>query len=332
MLELMNLANDDFSTRMFLQERQQTLPQLLQQFHLDGVELIFCQPRDEALLPADCIQGVHLRFWPSWMDLWREDRVALAYEFGDEDGIKRHYGTLTSAGWLQLWRQNIRQAAACGANYVVCHAANARPSEVCSRHFAFTDEEVIRNLAEVVNLVMADLPEDCWLLFENLWWPGLNFCRPEMADLLLSLVSHQQSGFMLDSGHLMNTNLELSDESTAVDYILQRLNGLGVLRHKIRGMHLHRSLSGSFTRQIMQSHPVNTPVHDWSEAMDYINRVDQHAPFQTDAVRRLISFVEPAYLVHEFMQTSFAAWKQQMDIQRHALGQQEGFIGGGNVR
>ena len=48
---------------------------------------------------------------------------------------------------------------------------------------------------------------------ENLWWPGLNFRRPEMTYLLLESIHYQKKGLMLDTGHFLLTHPHiLSDD------------------------------------------------------------------------------------------------------------------------
>ena len=98
---------------------------------------------------------------------------------------------------------------------------------------------------------MDELPEDCLLLYENLWWPGLTLLNPRLADHLLSGTHHQRTGLLLDTGHLMNTSTNLATEDEAVRYVRRVVRGLGGLRTSIYGMHLHRSLSGAFVRRRM---------------------------------------------------------------------------------
>jgi sugar phosphate isomerase/epimerase len=318
MLELVNLSNAGFDTENLLRGRGEVLVEFLRQENLAGIELMLCGPWNERLHPARYVRGVHLRFWPDWLDFWQKNQNALLETFCTEAAIEEEYGGNTREAWLEKWRENIRQAVACKAEYVVFHVANVRSSEIYARRFAYTSEEVIKATAQLVNEITADLPETCQLLFENLWWPGLTFCNPHQATILLENISHANTGFMLDTGHLMNTNLQLKTEAEAVEYILSLTGKLGSLQKKIQGMHLHCSLSGQYTKKMMAVKKMKNPL-PWNEIMEYILQVDQHQPFRTDAAKRLVQKLQPAYLVHEFIQDSYMDWQEKVRQQRKSL-------------
>ena len=319
MLELANLSNESFDTKNLLGGKPQQLEQFLRECGLDGIEFLPCEPWNPALHPARYIKGVHLRFWPNWLDFWRGDKKALWAEFGSDAAIRRTYGK-SREDWLLKWRENFRQAGSCGADYGVFHIAQARTSELYRRRFAYTSAEVVEASIELLNEIVDALPAHCRLLFENLWWPGLTLLEPWLAGRLLEKVRHPFCGFMLDSGHLMNTNTRLTSEAEAVDYELQVLDGMGELRQHILGMHLHCSLSGMFVEGMKhrQGRKAAAPL-DWQQTMDYILRTDQHAPFRSTAVKRLVQAVYPRWLVHEFIQDSYGDWKNKVNIQRQAL-------------
>lgn len=316
MLELVNLSNDPTDVEGLLAGDRQRLPAFLAAHGLDGIEFMCCAPWDKAMFPTAYIHGMHLWFWPDWLDFWRDRKADLRRDFGTEDNISRVFG-VSRAEWLEKWRSNIRQAVQCGAEYVVFHVANARASEMYGRHFVHSADEVIACTIELSNAIMQELPEDMLLLYENLWWPGLTFVEPELAARLLQGTRHKHTGFMLDTGHLMNTNTHLQDEEQGVAYILQVIEQLGSLAGKIYGLHLHQSLSGCFVRQMLTA-KVDTPLSA-KQVMDYVLRVDQHQPWHIPAVRRVMDRIQPAYLVHEFVPSSWEDWNKKVSIQRQAL-------------
>lgn len=320
MLELSNISNVPFEIQSILAGDTGRLSEFFRQTGLAGIELNLYEDWEPAAFPPEWIHGVHLRFWPNWLDFWREDRAALGREFGSDEAWQQSFGR-TRADWVAQWRHHIRQAVRTGAEYVVFHVSQERPSEIFGRQYAYTDEEVIEAVLPLVNEIMVDLPEDCQLLYENLWWPGLTFCQPALAARLLAGTSHQNTGFMLDTGHLMNTCLELRDEQAAADYVCRIIDGLGDLREKIYGLHLHCSLSGPFVREKMKQYDgkSRTPL-SWPEVFAYIARTDQHQPFRTKAARQIVDLVQPRYLVHEFVQESWVDWLEKVKIQRTALG------------
>ena len=320
MLELTNLSNADCDVENLLQNRADTLPTILRVHELDGIELMLCAPWDSAMYPLAYIKGVHLLFWPTWLDFWRGDRAALIEEFGSEENVRAYYGSLDVADWVERWKENLRRAAECQPQYLVLHVAHNRTSEMYTRAFAATNEDVIRATIELVNEIACEIPEGCKLLFENLWWPGLTFCQPHLAAMLLKEVNYSAVGFMLDTGHLMNTNFDLRSEADGAAYVTKIYRNLGAVGKYVYGLHLHQSRSGSYVREMMRRHAGACDPLDWQAAMDYVMRVDRHEPFRTEAARRILDAVQPDYLVHEFLQRSRTDWEQKIRTQKRALG------------
>ena len=320
MLTLTNLSNADCDVENLLQNSSDTLPTVLHTHMLDGIEFMLCAPWDRAMFPPTYIKGVHLLFWPTWVDFWRGNRAALMEEFGSEENIRAYYGSSDISDWVAAWKENLRQAAECQPQYLVLHVAHNRTSEMYTRAFAATDEDVIRATIELVNEIACEIPEGCRLLFENLWWPGLTFRKPQLAEMLLDQVNYADAGFMLDTGHLMNTNFDLQNENEGADYVVQTYRDLGELGKCIYGVHLHQSISGSYTKEMMRRYAGEHRPLDWSEAMAYVLQVDLHQPFQTEAARKIIDAIQPDYLVHEFTQRSRCDLEQKLRTQRFALG------------
>ena len=320
MLALTNLSNADCDVENVLQNSADTLPTLLRVHELDGIEFMLCVPWDRVMFPPTYIKGVHLMFWPTWVDFWRGDRAALMEEFGSEENIHSYYGSLNVSDWVEAWKENLRQAAECQPNYIVFHVAHNRTSEMYARRFSMSDEPVIRATIELVNAIVSEIPQGCRLLFENLWWPGLTFCEPRFAAMLLEGVNCENAGFMLDVGHLMNTNFDLRSEEDGAVYVAKIYHNLGSLRKFVYGVHLHQSLSGAYTREMIHRHAGECRLPDWRETLDYVRHVDRHEPFRTDAARRIIDMVQPDYLVHEFLHRSRADMEQKLRTQRFVLG------------
>ena len=320
MLTLTNLSNADCDVENLLQNSSDTLAEILHTHMLDGIEFMLCAPWDRAMFPQTYIKGVHLLFWPTWVDFWRGNRAALIEEFGSEEKIRTYYGSLHVSDWIAAWKENLRRAAECQPQYLVLHVAHNRTSEMYTRAFAATDEDVIRATIELVNEIACEIPQGCKLLFENLWWPGLTFCQPHLAAMLLEQVDYPDTGFMLDTGHLMNTNLDLRSEADGAAYVTKIYQNLCEVGKYVYGLHLHQSLSGSYVREMMRRHQGTHRSLSWREGMDYVLHVDRHEPFRTEAARWILDTVQPDYLVHEFLQHSRADLDQKLRTQRFALG------------
>ena len=320
MLTLTNLSNADCDVENILRNDTDSVPAIVREHGLDGIEFMLCAPWDPAMYPPEYIKGVHLMFWPTWLDFWRGDRAALIEEFGSEENVRAYYGSLDVADWVERWKENLRRAAECKPHYLVFHVAHNRTSEMYTREFSASDEDVIRATIELVNELVPEIPQDCKLLFENLWWPGLTFRQPRLATMLLEQVSYADTGFMLDTGHLMNTNFDLSSEADGAAYVEKIYRDLGEIGKRVYGVHLHQSISGAYTKEMMRRHADEHEPLDWREAMEYVLQVDLHQPFQTEAARRIVDTVQPAYLVHEFQQRSRSDAENKLLTQRRALG------------
>ncbi|EIW19097.1 Xylose isomerase-like TIM barrel [Pelosinus fermentans] len=316
MLQLVNLSNYASDLEL-IHNNPVCLEAFLNHHHLDGLEMMFCDSWNPRVHKKQWIQGVHLRFWPNWLDFWRGDREELLRQFGSDAQIEACYGALTREGWLNVYRENLRIAKMAGAKYVVFHVSQTRIPELFHWQFSFSDRQIIEATIEVINELAQSIPGDMELLFENLWWPGLTLKDKELTALLLDSVKHPKAGIMLDIGHLMNTNPELKDQDDGVDYVLKIVDNLEEYKHYIHGVHLHHSLSGNY---IKQSRGTAMPQEDiLAAAMSHVLRIDEHLPFSSPCVKKIINSVQPTYVVHEFMYTSINDWSEKIRIQQQAL-------------
>ncbi|MEG6585157.1 TIM barrel protein [Dendrosporobacter sp. 1207_IL3150] len=317
MLQLVNLSNYS-SDRELIRDSSQLLRAFLNYHHLDGVEMMICAPWDARVHKKEWIHGVHLMFWPCWLDFWRGDKQALLRQFTNEADIKAYYGTLDPLEWLETFRENIRRAKAAEAKYIVFHVSHAKTAELFKWSFSADDNEVINAVIEVVNALAEDIPPGMELLFENLWWPGLTLLDKAVTAKLLDSVKHRNVGIMLDTGHLMNTNPALKTEADGVDYIIKTVENLGVYCESIKGIHLHCSLSGEYLKN-SQAQQVTGEI-TVADVMEHVMKIDQHLPFRTSAVKRLVDYIKPKYLVHEFINEDLTGWSQKIFTQQQALG------------
>lgn len=315
MLELVNLSNDMFDMEM-IHNSPACLEAFLNYHHLDGLEMMFCAPWDRQIHRREWIKGVHLRFWPNWLDFWRGNEKILLREFGNEAAIAAYYGGRTREAWLEVYRENIRTAVQAGAEYLVYHVSHARLSELYNWKFSATDQDVIKATIEVVNELAGEIPDNVALLFENLWWPGLTLADSKLTAHLLDSVKHANVGLMLDTGHLMNTNAALRTQEEGVAYILQVLSQLGSYKSYVKGIHLHHSLSGEY---ISKTRNAECPDLAIDRIMSHVMKIDQHLPFSTPKVQRIVKEVQPDYLVHEFLNASMDDWVEKLLGQQQAL-------------
>jgi len=274
-----------------------TLRDYIRDLGLDGIEAFVYELDKPKVLYEKETVGVHLYYWPYWMSFWKKDKARLNNEFHDRAAMEKTYlGAACPEEWLEVIRRNLRAAACLNPKYAVWHVSNASVEEAYTWRFVYSDREVIEETARVFNAVHSALPENVTVLFENLWWPGMNLKNKEITDYFFSLIERKNVGIMLDTGHLMNTDPDLENEAQAADYICRRVDGLGKTAAKIQGIHLSCSLSGTYQKTFVKRLPPElTPHMLWKHVTD----IDQHRPFQTKAARKIVEYIDPLYVNHE---------------------------------
>lgn len=243
-----------------------------------GLELMPIGTDTRNLIQPAMITGIHANCFSDWMDT-------------DQEYLVRHY------------RKDLEYARQVHAKYVVFHVTQVSYSEALTCRPVHTDQEVVQAAARLINALLEHQDYDFWFLMENLWWPGLNFQDPEITKYLLDEVRYEKKGFMLDTGHFMNTNPELRTSDDAVACLHSMLD-----RHKdilpfIKGLHLNQSLSGSYMKAYMKSPslPPEDPDLLFCQAFEHIFRIDQHLPFTDPGVSGLLKRICPKYVTLEYI-------------------------------
>ena len=154
---------------------------------------------------------------------------------------------------------------------------------------------------------------------ENLWWPGLNFRRPEMTYLLLKSIHYQKKGLMLDTGHFLHTNHKLRTQAEALLSLNQMLDEHEAYFHSARtgadgedflawihGIHLQQSLTGAYVEDWI-THPhilSDDPMEQINQLFTHIFAIDKHRPFTAPGVRELVERIQPEYVTLEYITES----------------------------
>ena len=270
--------------------------------------------------------GYHLTFWPDWLDFWRGDEAALLRKFRTPQGWTGFYGGENGRETLlDAYRADLERAVAWGAEYVVFHVCDVSLEEGYTYRWEHRHEEVIDAAAEVINLLLDGRNWPFAFLMENQWWPGLTFTDAALVHRLLDQIHYSGKGLLLDTGHLMNANIDLTTQEEGVAYIHTMLDALGPLTSYIRAIHLHQSLSGPYVK----SHAGRLPV-GWAEEHDYLRkfgisyshvlRVDQHLPFTCPAIATVVDRLAPDWLIHELSASNRLARERALRVQLNTLG------------
>lgn len=284
---------------------------------LDGIELYVYQQKPYTFDYREESIGVHLKYWPYWLDFWYGNQKYLNENYSDKKQLQEYYlGAVNQEEWLQIIRNNIKAALAVNPEYLVCHVSNCNLKEIFTFDFFYNDAQVIDASIEVFNAVSECIPDNVIVLFENLWWPGLRLIEPGIVDRFFCGLKKQNVGIMLDTGHLMNTNISLSNELEAVSFICQTVENLGMYKNYIHGMHLSCSLSGSYQKHSCKAVPESCSM---TEIMHHVTSIDQHLIFKESGLKSLIECIEPSYLVHELFYDNLAELSVLVQTQQKLL-------------
>ncbi|MFV0528834.1 MAG: TIM barrel protein [Lachnospiraceae bacterium] len=304
MITLLNLNN--MSEEMGRFTDKEDVRQFCSSYGCDGIEMLTFDAVTDERIPQELVLGAHLPAYNCWMDLWTENNAALLTEFGNEKTIAEYYGGTTREALLSRFRTSLDYAQKLQVKYVVFHISEVKIEESFTYDFAYTDEQVVDAAADWVNQMLDGRSYTFDFLMENLWWPGLNFRNPAIARRLLAQVHYDKKGIMLDTGHLLNTNLELTTQEEAVAYIHEVLDRHEDILPYIKGIHLHQSLSGAFVKD-SRRHPIQFAGEYWerfSQIFSYIFQVDTHKPFTAPGVKELVERIAPDYLTYELISSS----------------------------
>jgi len=293
-----------------------TLEEYLAMLGLDGIELLVYRSEPYMRPFEKEAVGAHLRSWYCWYDLWKSKKDRLYQIFKSEEALREYYGGTQKRAWLLQIRRNIQAALIEKPEYLVYRVEEVTPAEQYSWKFEHTDAEVTKMAARVFNRVYSEVPATTKVLFENTWWPGLRLLDPGIVETFLSSVKFENSGLMLDTGHLLNTNPDLKTEQEGIAYICRVLKELGELRKYIKGVHLSCSLSGDYQKQS----PLMIPsLENDARLLSHVCNIDQHLPFTDPAVEKIFELISPDYVVHVLYYDDFNQLAVQIANQKKLL-------------
>lgn len=295
-----------------------------------GVEAIWGGDDIPGDFPKELVVGYHLAFYPDWLDFYREDKPALLRKFGSLEAVRSFYGGWGPERLLSYYREDLARARSLEPSYIVFHASDVSLEEGYTYCWLHSSEEVIETATDIANQLMGTEDGGADFLMENQWWPGFTFTDPEQTARLLDAVRYPRKGIMLDTGHLMNANLDLTTQAEGAAYIHRMLDAHGDLSRYIRGVHLHQSLSGKYVKARTGSVPKGFPA-DYTERFYYsyrhVRQIDRHQPWSDDAAADLVKRIAPRFLTHELSAKSRATRRQAVEAQIHTMriGEEAGF-------
>ncbi len=312
MKHLTNFSNYSFDTDQFNELRTE-LPAYLKKHDLAGVELLIGYT-EETLLPPDNIAGVHLPFWVTWLNIWNEKSGAVENYY---PGVPANHIPWMCGGnnkkemvrsLANLWTR----AAATGASYAVIHACHVELTHAFTREYSYSNAEVLSAFAELLNETARQFPggePPLTIAIENLWWPGLQFRNSEESLSFMNQLQFNNWSFVLDTGHLLNTEHSHTNELSAIEFLIDQTSiWPEEIIQRIKVIHLCYSSSGLYQQNsVKKGLPVNYSDMNFDEryktAREHVMKIDEHLPFSCDKINKLIEFISPEFTVHEFIGT-----------------------------
>ncbi len=299
MYKLLNRC--DFSTNDELMKQWEKY----KEYGIDYFELIKYSETDNTSL-KDKIKGYHLRFFPTWLDLYFFSYEELLERLGEEKIVRGLCGGITKDEMIEYYKKELERAKELEVEYVVLHACNIDVFESMTYNFRFSDMEILEKVVEFVNAVFDDKKYNFTLLLENLWWSGLKLTSYSEVDYLIKNIKYKNVGFMLDTGHMLNTNLELRNSDEGVDYILENLENLKEYKNYIYGVHLNLSLSGEYVKKSIELNRERELKKEevLQKVYQHVGQIDYHVPFENNRINDIISKLPIKYLVYEFISSN----------------------------
>jgi hypothetical protein len=281
----------------------------VKEHQLEGIELGLTKEYDLSKIPKELIEGVHLKFYPMWVDFWKGDLEKVKGILGGEEEVKAYYGGLEPSVLVSEYKEQYERAKALGAKYMVFHISECPPEAAFSWQFDYNDEEVMNYTLELVNQAFPKDEEGPMLLFENLWWPGLTYLNPSLAKKFLEKVQYPNKGYLVDLSHLILTTKNIDTEEKAYHYIKKVMDYLGDLKKHIYGVHINKTLPKYYMKQnqcykLEKYQKASNKMLQGRILREHIQKMDPHLPYDHPSIQKIIECIKPQFVVYETNPTS----------------------------
>lgn len=293
--------------------------------NIDGIELGLTMDYDLTQIPKEIITGVHLSFYPMWLDFWYQNTDKLQILFNNEEEIKKYYGGLTPEVLIENYKKQYERAKALGAEYMVFHVCHILPEDSFTWQFDYSNKEVMEATLELVNAVFGPDEDGPMLLFENLWWPGLTYLDKDLTKEFIERVKYKHKGYLVDVSHLILTNSKIGREEEAYRYIKKVISNLGDTAKWIKGMHLNKALPKFYMSRdhgyLLEKYQCEKDlIRKRNILKTHINMLDNHKPFDHEAAKKIVDLISPKYCVYETAPESRYELAYFINKQNKALG------------
>lgn len=294
--------------------------------NIDGIELGLTLDYDITKIPKEIIRGVHLSFYPMWLDFWRGNEEKLNQLFPSIEAREAYYKAKTPEDLVVNYTKQYERAKVLGAAYMVFHVSHILPEDSFFTHpTPYHDQEVMAATIELVNQAFPKEAEGPLLLFENLWWPGLNYRDPALTKWFIEQIDYPNKGYLVDVSHLILNSEKISSEKEAYRYIRQTIANLGETAKWIKGMHLNKTLPKYYRqRNFEYLYEQYMKTKDERQKLTllkkHIQALDGHKPFDHPIAKEIVACINPLYCVYETAPQSKYELAYYIKQQNKALG------------
>lgn len=297
----------------------------IQKNNMDGIELGLTADYPIDKIPHHIIEGVHLSFYPMWLDFWRGDIDKVSRILGSREAVYDYYGGYDKQIIIDSYRLQYQRAKAIGVKYMVFHISHVLIEDSFTFTHTYSDEVIIEASIELINEVFEEDQDGPLLLFENLWWPGLTYLKPDLVKRLIEQVKYPRTGCVLDISHLILTNPQVATELQAFNYIEEVIHHLGPLKETIKVIHLNKTLPKHYMQRdhsyTLQKYRQARDKYGKNRILkNHIKQMDPHQPFDHEIAKKIIQLVTPDFCVYETAPTSKHELAYFIKKQNNALG------------
>lgn len=316
---LCNFSNTDYHLDFF-KNRWNGLKTFIKEEKFDGIELLLHGNDDISEIPNDLVKGLHLSYFPTWLDFYKNDE-AYKIDYPTLEDLESAFGGSTSIAIVERFKKDFEIAKKLDVKYMVFHVGHVTTKDAFTLDYHYSNRDVLKHTADLVNEIFED--SKIMLLFENLWWPGLTLTDKDDLSYFMDLVNYKNKGVLLDLSHLLLTNDKLNNLDEGLEYIKEVLARLGDLKDYIKGVHLNATEGYSYLRQ--------NHLHKYEEYLqagrmdrykiiyEHISSMDQHKAFCHYGIQEVLELIDPSFINIEVKSNSFLEWSDTLRLQKRYL-------------
>ncbi len=258
------------------------------------------------------IKGVHLLYYPTWLEFWKEEKEKIQEDFFNEEGVMNYYRSLEKEILLETFKKQFESAKLVKAKYLVFHVSHVRPKDIFTFDFEYTSKEVLDETLKIVNEVFKG--EGPLLLFENLPWPGLTLKNYELAKYFFERVEYKNKGFLLDLSHIVCTEKNIKNFQDTDRYIVNKIRDLKELNRFIYGVHVNgiefkRYLERDFSKEI-EKWKKGDRGQKFKVELEHMKNLDPHRVYRGDLKSIFNELPNLKYINFELNFSSFENLKE----------------------